>query len=183
MLWNLFSFGCGCQQVNRRCWQLQERGYGCAIRNEFQVVWRLLQDGTRGWRFVGLVMQVARELRTIWHDLVARGRHLAFEVRKFWEAPLLGILERLKGKSGSRACLSAFRSYSNFDEGADASVLDGEGFSAIERRECWFIFTGLRSSAASLSLDGLQIKISLLCELRLTPSRIVIPYFVLVVLI
>lgn len=135
---------------------------------------------------MGLVMQVARELRTIWHDLVARGRHLAFEVRKFWEfweAPLLGILERLKEKSGSRACLSAFRSYSNFDEGADASVLDGEGFSAIERRECWFIFTGLRSSAASLSLDGLQIKISLLCELRLTPSRIVIPYFVLVVLI
>eukprot|EP00434_Breviolum_minutum_P021220 symbB.v1.2.018721.t1/scaffold1506.1/size114864/4 len=78
LLWagaDVNAVGRGCEtalHIVARMLQLlrQERGYGCAIRNEFQV---------------------ARELRTIWHDLVARG--------------------------------------------ADASVLDGEGFSAIERRE------------------------------------------------
>ena len=57
---------------------------------------------------------------------------------------------------------------------------------SAQNAEFELTFTGSRSSAIlqpGLSLDELQIKISLLCELGLTPSCIVIPYFVLVVLI
>lgn len=76
LLWagaDVNAVGRGCEtalHIVARMLQLlrQERGYGCAIKNEFQV---------------------ARELRKLWHNLVARG--------------------------------------------ADASMVDGEGFSAVER--------------------------------------------------
>ena len=95
------AVGRGCEtalHIVARMLQLlrQERGYGCAIRNEFQV---------------------ARELRTIWHDLVARG--------------------------------------------ADASVLDGEGFSAIERlseSECNELLASKRRSYGMKRYDRTRLR-------------------------
>lgn len=109
LLWagaDVNAVGRGCEtalHIVARMLQLlrQERGYGCAIKNEFQV---------------------ARELRKLWHNLVARG--------------------------------------------ADASMVDGEGFSAVER--CDFLaqdLQGRKSTAGAPRWAGFDHVDCRLCNL------------------
>lgn len=96
---NAVGRGCGTAlHIVARMLQLlrQERGYGCAIKNEFQV---------------------ARELRKLWHNLVARG--------------------------------------------ADASMVDGEGFSAVERlseSECNELLASKRRSYSMKRYDRTRLR-------------------------